>query len=287
VLGHQEVNLPSVSDPVLMQANGTPMNALTSAVDDIDTGISHLIMAEDHVTRTAVHVDIIVALGADPRHLSIAHLPILTDSNDARPSKRLDRLTLRSLRNDGIEAAAIAAFLARHEQSDDRPPPPMAELACGFELAHFCKSDIRFDATQLLALNRRALQRLPFASVEDRLPNGATEAFWLAVRGKLDRLAEARGWWDVVAGSIVPPVIEGQREFLHTALDMLPQEPWNSAVWTIWTDAVRQATGRQGEALFQPLHVALTGETDGGELCDLLPLIGRTRAADRLLTAAS
>ena len=160
----------------------------------------------------------------------------------SRPSKRLDRLTLRILRNDGIEPLSIAAYLARPGMQDDQPPS-MAELAESFDFAHFAT---RFDATRLLALNRRALRHLPFAAVADRLPSGATEAFWLAVRGNLDRLTEARGWWDVVAGTIVPPVIEGEREFLHTALDRLPQEPWSTTVWTTWIDAVKQATGREG-----------------------------------------
>jgi glutamyl-tRNA synthetase len=208
---------------------------------------------------------------------------MLTDTGNARPSKRLERLTLRSLRSDGIEAASIAAYLVRLGTPDDQPAP-IAMLAENFDFAHF---DTEFDAAQLLAMNRRVLGHLPFASVADRLPLGATEAFWLAVRGGLDRLTEARGWWDVVAGTIVPPVIEGEREFLHTALDTLPQEPWSTAVWTIWTDAVRQATGREGDALAVPLRLALTGEAEGPELYDLLPLIGRVRAANRLQIAAS
>jgi glutamyl-tRNA synthetase len=128
---------------------------------------------------------------------------------------------------------------------------------------------------------------LPFAAVSDRLPSGATEAFWLAVRGNLDRLTEARGWWDVVAGTIVPPVIEGEREFLHLALDRLPPEPWSTAVWATWINAMKQATGRQGDTLTLPLRLALTGEAEGPELYDLLPLIGRVRAANRLRIAAS
>ncbi len=283
VLGHREVKLPAVSDPVLIRADGTPLNTFTSAVDDIDAGITHLIRTEDQVTRTAIQFDIFSALSADPRSLDVAHLPMLTDAGDARPSKRLDRLTLRSLRNDGIEAASIAAYLVRPGMPNDRPPP-IAMLAENFDFAHF---GTEFDATRLLALNRRALGHLPFAAVADRLPSGATEAFWLAVRGDLDRLTEARGWWDVVAGTIVPPVIEGEREFLHTALDALPQEPWTTAVWTTWTDAVKQATGRQGDLLALPLRLALTGEAEGPELYDLLPLIGRVRAASRLQIAAS
>jgi glutamyl-tRNA synthetase len=45
VLGHRKVKLPAVSDPVLLRADGTPPNTFTSAVDDIDAGITHLILS--------------------------------------------------------------------------------------------------------------------------------------------------------------------------------------------------------------------------------------------------
>jgi glutamyl-tRNA synthetase len=280
--GHCEVALPALSDPVALRADGTPRPVFAAAVDDIDAGITHLVRTADDIARTAVQFDISAALGADPRSFEVAHLPVVAEAGGA-PSKRLDRLTLRSLRNDGIEPAAVAAHLAQSDMPG-KDPPPIAALADAFDIEKF---GTEFDATRLLALNRGALGSLPFAAVTDRLPSGATEAFWLAVRNNLDRLTEARGWWDVVAGSIVPPVIEGERDFLHAALDTLPQEPWSAAVWTTWTEAVHQATGRTEASVALPLRLALTGEAEGPELSDLLPLIGRARAANRLQTAAS
>jgi glutamyl-tRNA synthetase len=161
------------------------------------------------------------------------------------------------------------------------------ELVAEFDLAHISRSPPRFNIRQLLALNRRVLHALPFSQAVDRLPPGATERFWLAVRGNLDLLSEARGWWDVVAGTIVPPMIEGEGPFLRTALDLLPAEPWDDDVWTRWTQALREFTGRKGRALFHPLRLALTGEETGPELRDLLPLMGRPRTAQRLAVAAT
>jgi glutamyl-tRNA synthetase len=285
VLGRRQVKLPAVSDPVLIRADGTPLYTLTSVIDDIDGGITHIIRGEDHVTNTGVQIDIVAALDADPAQFRFAHLPLLTDSEGGKLSKRINSMTLRSLRQDGVEPAALAAYLARLGTSDDPEPASLEELASRFDFSHVSHSAARFDVRQLLALNRRVLHGLPFGAVADRLPSGATEAFWMAVRGNLDLLSEARGWWDVVAGTIVPPVIEGEEAFLKLALDKLPHEPWNGGVWREWTDALREATGRNGRALFRPLRLALTGEEHGPELRDLLPLIGRVRAAQRLAEA--
>jgi glutamyl-tRNA synthetase len=286
VLGRRQVKLPTVSDPVLIRADGTPLYTFTSVVDDIATGITHVIRGEDHITNTGVQMDIFAALDADPASLGFAHLPLLTDSDGGKLSKRLDSLTLRKLRHDGVEPLAITAYLASLGTSDDPQPLSLAELAARFDLTHVSHSAARFDISQMLALNRRVLHALPFAAVADRLPAGATEAFWLAVRGNLDLLSEARGWWDVVAGTIVPPPIEGEGAFLHQAIGSLPPEPWNGEVWRVWTDALKQATGRKGRALFMPLRLALTGEDHGPELRELLPLIGRVRAEQRLRVAA-
>ena len=56
---------------------------------------------------------------------------------------------------------------------------------------------------------------------------------------------------------------------------------------TTWSTALKSASGRKGKALFMPLRLALTGEDHGPELRDLLPLMGRDRAAARLALAAA
>ena len=285
VLGRRQVKLPSVSDPVLVRTDGTPLYTFTSVVDDIETVVTHLIRGEDHVTNTGVQIDLFAALGAPPP--AFAHLPLLVDTDGGKLSKRIDSLSLRGLRSDGVEPGALASYLARLGTADDPEPLSLDTLAERFDFGRFSHSAARFDARQLLALNRRVLHGLPFAAVADRLPAGATEAFWLAVRGNLDLLNEARGWWDVVAGSIVPPVIEGERAFLQAASELLPPEPWDEQVWPAWTGALRDATGRKGRALFHPLRLALTGEEQGPELRELLPLMGRARAAERLRTASA
>ena len=287
VLGHRAVKLPAVSDPVLIRADGTPLYTFTSVVDDIETGITHVIRGEDHVTNTGIQRDIFTALGADPRVIGFAHLPLLTDSDGGKLSKRLDSLTLRSLRADGVEPQAITSYLARLGTSADPEPLDLADLTASFDLGAFSHSAARFDARQMLALNRRVLHAAPFTAMAERLPAGATEAFWHAVRGNLDLLNEARGWWEVASGTITPPVIEGERDYLRTARDLLPPEPWEGDVWHAWTEALKTATGRKGRALFLPLRLALTGEEHGPELRELLPLIGRARAARRLEIAAA
>jgi glutamyl-tRNA synthetase len=287
VLGRRQVKLSAISDPVLIRADGTPLYTFTSVVDDLEEAITDIVRGEDHVTNTGIQLDIMEALAPGRRMPVFAHLPLLVDQDGGKLSKRVGSLTLRGLRADGIEPAALAGYLARLGTSEDPVPGMPDELAPGYDLRHVSHASARFDVRQLLALNRRCLRELPFEAVRDRLPPAATPAFWAAVRGNLDLLNEARGWWDVVAGSIVPPLLDEEADYLRTALATLPPEPWDNDVWRTWIDQLKEASGRKGKKLFMPLRQALTGEDHGPELRDLLPLMGRTRAAERLRLAAA
>ena len=282
IQGPRRVKLQAISDPVLIREDGSPLYTFTSVVDDISMGITHVIRGEDHVTNTAVQIDIFEALGGKIEKIQFAHLPLLMDDDGGKLSKRIGSLSLRGLRTDGMEPIAIVSYLARLGTSDDPEPLSLDQLASGFDLAHFSKSAARFDVRQMMALNRRVLHKLTFAEVRDRLPEGATEEFWEAVKGNLDLLNEARGWWDVVGGEIVVPIQEGEAEFLATARELLPQGTWDLSTWGSWTNALKAATGRKGKALFHPLRLALTGEEQGPELRVLLPLIGPERVLRRL-----
>jgi glutamyl-tRNA synthetase len=303
VLGPRHATLATVSDPIVARADGLPMPILASVVDDIDSRTTHIIRGEDSAGNTAAQIALFEVLAGTASAIRFAHLPALADHDGTAPGGRglpkvpsgdagwngktrgrVGSLSLRSLRNDGVEPRAIAACLAGVTAMDGRPPS-LDELAAGFELSSTAHA--KFDMARLLGANRAILRTLDFAAVADRLPGGATEAFWLAVRGDLDLLKEARGWWDVVAGSIVPPIMDDDREVLVAACETLPPEPWDISVWSNWIAALERATGLSVEALLTPLRLALTGEETGPDLASLLPLIGRALAANRLGCAAA
>lgn len=285
VLGERSVKLQAISDPVLVRADGSPLYTFTSVVDDLEMGVTHIIRGEDHVTNTGIQIDLFEALGGNPKRLTFGHMPLLTDQDGGPLSKRLGSISLRHLRKDGIEPAALIGYLAALGTSADPVPGMPADLAPGYDISRVSHATARFDTRQLLALNRRVLHEAPFEAVRDRLPEDADEEFWLAVRGNLDLMREARPWFDIIRGTIVPPVLDGEGTFLREALAALPPEPWHGDTWRNWTEALKIATGRKGKALFLPLRLALTGEDHGPDLATLLPLIGRERVVQRLRLA--
>lgn len=282
VRGDAHVDCASLSDPVLIRADGGYLYTLPSVVDDLDMGITHVIRGEDHVTNTAVQIQIIEALGGTAP--VFGHHNLLTTASGEGLSKRLGHLSLASLRDAGMEPLAVAALAVLVGSADAvRPVDSLDELAGLVDLAHVSRAPARFDEAELEHLNARVVHQMPWEAAAPRLAAlgiGGGEAFWLAIRGNLARLSDVEGWWRIVAGE-VEPVVE-DRDFLAAALASLPEGNCDAGTWKLWTDAVKATTGAKGKALFMPLRRALTGLDHGPELGPLLPLMGRDRIARRL-----
>jgi glutamyl-tRNA synthetase len=280
IRGPQNIDTTGLSDPVLVREDGSYLYTLPSVIDDIDFGVTHVIRGEDHVVNTAVQIEIAEALGATPP--SYAHHSLLTGADGKGLSKRLGSLSVAGMRESGLEPMAVASLAALLGTSDNiHPCADYQELADGFALDKLSRAPARFDEAELAQLNAKLLHHLPWEAVKDRLP-GATEAFWLAVRGNIGKMSETETWRRVIEGPVTPEIAPEDRAFIAAARPLLPREPWDGQSWKIWTEAVKAATGRKGKPLFMPLRLALTGLDHGPELAQLLPLIGRDRALARL-----
>ncbi|WP_449396426.1 glutamate--tRNA ligase [Devosia riboflavina] len=283
IKGQQTVNTASMSDPVLIRADGSYLYTLPSVVDDIDLGITHVIRGEDHVSNTGTQIEIIEALGGTVP--TFAHHNLLTDAAGQGFSKRLGSQSISDFRNEGYEPLAVAILATLTGTSlPIEPYETLDAIAEKLELSMISHGAARFDPAELDSLNARLLHTMPYEEALPRLSSMGLEgeAIWLLLRENLVRFPDIAEWSKLLTGPIEPVVADEDREFLGLAKAMLPPEPWDETTWSTWTNALKGATGRKGKALFLPLRMALTGRHDGPELKSLLVLLGRKACLDRL-----
>lgn len=293
IRGHQKFDAGQLSDPVIRRADGSWLYMMPSAVDDIDMGVSQVLRGEDHVSNTAVQIQIFTALyaaGFAAHHHAAKSLPAfaheaLLVGREGKLSKRLGSLGCDAFRERGIEPEAIIALLARLGTS--QPVEPIADrgaLVASFDLATFGRAPAKFDEEDLERINAGIVHQLSFDAVAARLPEGIDEAGWHAIRPNLAHVGEAADWWRLVTGPIVQPAFNDEdKAFLASAATVLG---WGDDPWSALTTALKETTGRKGRALFLPLRQALTGMDHGPDMGELLPLIGETEARARLEKAA-
>jgi glutamyl-tRNA synthetase len=281
IRGPVHIDTATLSDPVLIREDGTYLYTLPSVIDDIDFDVTHVIRGEDHVVNTAVQIEISQAIsGTVPIY---AHYSLLNGADGKGLSKRLGSLSIQQFRDDGLEAMAVVSMAALLGTSDSiHPCADYSELVDNFDLGKLSRAPARFDEAELKLINAKLLHMLPWSAVKDRLPYG-NEAFWLAVRGNIEKLADAQQWHEIVSGDLKGTAAASDADFIAAARSALPPAPWDGTTWKAWTEAVKSATGRKGKDLFMPLRRALTGLDHGPELAALLPLIGRDKALARLV----
>ena len=282
ILGPISIDAASVSDPVLIRADGQVLYTFASSVDDIDMGVTHIVRGADHVTNTATQIQIMQALGGTPP--VFAHHSLLTGPQGEALSKRLGTLSLRDLRARGVEPMALLSLMARLGSSK---PVELAgsldELVAGFEIGSFGAAPTKFDAEDLFPLTRAHVQSLPYDAVAARIaalgvPAALAEQFWRVARDNITVLADLSAWWQLFRDGAAPLIDPEDAEFVAQALALLPARPWDHDTWGTWTAAVKAATGRKGRGLFMPLRKALTGQAQGPEMAEVMPLLQKLPA---------
>jgi glutamyl-tRNA synthetase len=284
VRGQVRIETSALSDPVLMRADGTVLYTFASVVDDIDMAVTDIIRGEDHVANTGVQIELFRALGAKPPRF--AHHNLIVAASGEEMSKRKGTLSIRSFREAGAEATAVAAVAVLTGTSDPvRPVQNLDALVELIALDKLSRAPTKFDPGEVMVMTAKTLHEMPYAAVASRL--GAmgvlgpdVPALWDAVRGNLSTLTEMKEWQGLVLGEGKGSISEP--EFMEQAIAALPPGNFSTETWCVWTEALKNATGRKGKALFMPLRLALTGMEHGPELKGLLPLMGREKVLARL-----
>ncbi len=283
VRGEQRIDTSSLSDPVLIRADGSYLYTLPSVVDDIDAEITHVVRGEDHVTNSGAQIEIFRALSD---HLpSFGHTPLLVGKDGKSLSKRLGSLSMDQLRDQGLEPMAVTSLLGKIGTSDPvEARQSLKQLIEEFGFSKIGRAPARFDEDELALVNARLLHDTPYADVKDRLDAwgvGGGEDFWTLIRANIEKLNDTASWSTAIFAPMVGQIEDEDADFCKSAADQLPDDI-SDETWSNWTSALKAETGRKGKSLFMPLRRALTGRNRGPEMGAILKLLGSERARKRL-----
>jgi glutamyl-tRNA synthetase len=277
-----EINIATshISDPVVKRENGIYTYMLPSAIDDIDFNVTHVVRGEDHVTNTAVQIQMIKALKA--KVPVFAHLPLLHFDN-SKISKRKGGLDIKFIKEDEIEPMALTSYLAKLGTSNPiEAHVDMQSLIDSFDIKKFSSASAQFSLSEIYKLNSKVLQQMLFAVVKERLNQIGVDSpeFWYFIRSNIEKFSEVAKWWQICKFNIEPVVLD--KELIKIALNALPQGDCNENTLSEWVKAIRQTVNIKAKDLFMQLRLTLTGTETGPELAKLLVFTGRENIVARL-----
>jgi glutamyl/glutaminyl-tRNA synthetase len=227
----------------LLREDGTATYHLASVVDDIDFGITHVVRGNDHRPNEPLHRRLHKALGTTPPEY--VHHGLILGADGKKLSKRAEGATVASLRDAGIPAEAVRAYL----EELDLP-----------------RHDVHLDLARVRRLAIEAIE----AMTDDELAEWAEvdEQYVPVMRGARDRL-EAQEFARQVREP--QPVETDDAETLTRFKELADLPP---------KDILRELKAAGGS--LKALRLALTGRDKGPELSAILAALPKEEALRRV-----
>ena len=290
----------SMDDPVIARADGSPLYNFAVAVDDLDAGITHVVRGEDHLSNTPKQLLVFEALG-EPAPL-YAHLPLLHGPDGRKLSKRHGAASVQELRDAGYIPEAVDNYIALLGAgfASDEEHFSLSELAERFRLDRVSKNPAVFDERKLRHVNGRHLRELGIDELTRRLEQftGRT-GLRPAVEISAEKIQTLADFWPLV-GFIYDGPADDQAAFEKTicrdgGVESLEQaraalanaEPFDVDTVEAALRGVVEQRGVKPGQVFQPVRVAIAGQTMSPGIFETVVLLGKEETLSRIDLALS
>ncbi|SCM22750.1 glutamate--tRNA ligase, putative [Plasmodium chabaudi adami] len=144
-------------DFIILRSNFLPTYNFAASVDDHLMKISHVIRGVEHISNTFKQILVIEALNGEiPRY---AHIPVITNLDKKKISKRNNEYLIRNLREEGFKPECVVNYLATLGWSpiSTREFYTLDELIEHFNIHMVNKSSVVFNIKKLKWMNKNYL----------------------------------------------------------------------------------------------------------------------------------
>jgi glutamyl-tRNA synthetase len=241
--------------PTLLRPDGRATYHLASVVDDLEFGVTHVIRGKDHLPNAELHAALARAIGGTPPEY--VHHGLILGPDGAKLSKRHGASSIAELREQGIPAEAVRAYL---------------------EELGLPRGDVHLDAARLGRLAVEAIAALSDDELARRVD--APVELTPALRGARDlreaaSIAAALRTAPAPTGSPSPETLARFRELRERANEELDAAEAK--------EIVRELKAVGGD--LRALRLVLTGSERGPELWTVLLALSRDETLRRVEAA--
>lgn len=298
-------NESNTPDMVVKRSDGSYVFHFVNVVDDLEMKITHVLRGEDHLMNTPKHLQLFDAFRVTPPQYG--HIPLILNEDGSKMSKRDTGAALGNYGPDGYLPAAVFNFLTLLGWSpkDESEVMPISEIIERFSLDAIVRSPAKFDVEKCAWINQQHLMLLspddfaataaPYLEMAGfTLPDNFT-AMATSVQERvklLNEVPDAIGFFLKNDFDYDSSALDKVRNNAAAA-DLLTQLAEAMAALTDWADAkatigaTAKANGAKPGQLMFPTRVALSGQSGGPDLGDILAILGQDECVRRIKRTVS
>ena len=162
IYGEITVDNSELDDMILIKSDGYPTYNFANVVDDHLMEITHVVRGNEYISSSPKYQRLYDAFGWEsPKYV---HLPLITDENHKKLSKRCGHSSYEDLIEQGFLSEAIVNFIALLGWSpeDNHEIFSLQELIEKFDYHHVSKSPAVFDMVKLKWMNGEYIKAMDF-----------------------------------------------------------------------------------------------------------------------------
>lgn len=300
-----------LDDQVLLKSDGLPTYHLANVVDDHHMGITHVIRGEEWLPSMPKHIVLYEFFGWAPPQM--AHLPLILSSSGGKLSKRSAEragipVSVREYIDAGYEPEALInflAFLGWNPGTEDEVFS-LEELVEAYSIERTGQTGVQFNLEKLNWFNGQHIRRKTLDDLAERaaplfesaglsLPSDALKTVVGLLHERisfLHELPEQAKTFLLDPAEYDPKGIkkrwkEDSADLVRTYADRLEAlSSFSAASAEAALHQILEEREIGAGRLLAPVRLAITGETSGPGLFDMLDVIGKETAVRRLRNAA-
>ena len=262
VRGEIEFDTSDLEDFVIAKSLNEPLYHLAVVVDDHESGVTHIIRGEDHISNTPRQILIQEAIGTS-RPVYV-HVPLILAPDRSKLSKRHGATAVIDYREKGYLPEAMVNYLALlgWNPGTDQEIFTMQELIEQFDLNKIQKGGAIFDEKKLEWVNKEHIKRLP-PEVQKEMQIKALERESY-IQNKPDLDVDKISWKQVSK--------EDTKKYLEHVKELIGDD-----------DAImKYATERGKGNVLWPLRYALSGQERSTDPFTLMAVLGKDESISRI-----
>jgi glutamyl-tRNA synthetase len=315
---HGKIGRNLIDDPdvVMIKSDGTPTYNFACVIDDMESGITHVIRGDDHIANTPKQICIYRALGAEPP--KFGHIPLILNPDGSKMSKDYKKrgkegreimipTSVLAYRDTGYLSEALFNFLSLLGWSpgDDREILSKEEIISIFDIERVRSIPAKFDIDKLQWMNGHYIRKkgieelekavMPYLEKSYDLSKFPTYIVREAILQQKERLR--------VLGEIVELtrfVFSDEVKFDQSAVEKVLKRGRVGDVLSLVKQelaglekfekgqiehALRKIAMRLGikfQEVAQPVRVVLTGGTASPPINETIWIVGKKRVLERI-----
>jgi len=304
--GRISVQTDDIKDQVLIKSDGSPSYNFACVVDDAEMAITDILRGDDHISNTPKQILFYEAFGLAPPRFG--HMPLILGQDGAKLSKRHGGVSVEEYRKEGYlpEALVNHLILLGWFPGEEHEVLTLEEAAGMFEIGQMGDVQAKFDLQKLRWLNAAHIMKKTPAEllplIKEHLAAGGVSLAGVAdeyllrlidlYKIRLKTLREFVEMTGCFFGDDYAVEEAGKKKYLDKPenLENLKILAGRIDALEFFTAAAIEAAcrelaeerGLKPAALIHPARMAVSGQTSGAGLFEMMELLGKERVLKRL-----